>query len=58
MTTGEPTCESHAWASVGVVVRDGDVQRVWECEQCPAWTAERFDPAHEQPWDETWLAER
>ncbi|WP_336038025.1 hypothetical protein [Halobacterium yunchengense] len=54
----EETCERHAWASVGVVARDGGVQRIWECEHCPVWTAEQFDAAHEQPWDETWLAER
>lgn len=56
MSTDEP-CETHAWASVGVVTREGSVYRVWECENCPVWTLEPFDPAHEQPWDETWLAE-
>lgn len=52
------TCEHHAWASVGVVTREGTVCRIWECEQCPAWTAERFASATERPWDDTWLAER
>ncbi len=55
---GEPTCTTHAWASVGVVTRDDSVCRIWECEQCPVWTTEPFDPAFELPWDETWLAER
>jgi hypothetical protein len=51
-------CDRHAWASAGVVVRDGAVCRIWECEDCPAWTAEELDDAHEQPWEGTWLAER
>ena len=51
-------CDRHAWASAGVVVRDGVVCRIWECEDCPAWTAEELADAHEQPWDETWLSER
>ena len=54
----EPTCETHAWASVGVVVREGGVNRIWECENCPVWTAEPFADEHERPWDDTWLAER
>ncbi|MDX5989640.1 MULTISPECIES: hypothetical protein [Haloferax] len=53
-----PTCETHAWASVGVVIRDGTVYRVWECENCPVWTLEPFDPDYERDWDDTWLAER
>ena len=52
------TCETHAWASVGVVTRERSVYRIWECENCPVWTAEPFDPDHEQPWEDTWLAER
>jgi hypothetical protein len=52
------TCETHTWASVGVVIRDGTVYRVWECENCPVWTLEPFDPDHERDWDDTWLAER
>jgi hypothetical protein len=51
-------CGTHAWASVGVVSRAGEVARIWECERCPAWTAEAFDPEDERPWDDTWLAER
>lgn len=51
-------CESHTWASVGVVTRDGAVCRIWECENCPVWTVEQFDPDHERPWNDTWLAER
>ena len=50
-----PTCETHTWASVGVVIRDGTVYRVWECENRPVWT---FDPDYERDWDDTWLAER
>jgi hypothetical protein len=56
--SGVELCETHVWASVGVVTRDGTVSRIWECEQCRAWTAEPFDPDHEVPWDETWLSER
>jgi hypothetical protein len=51
-------CDRHTWASVGVVTRDGTVGRVWECENCPVWTTESFDPAHELAWDDTWLAGR
>jgi hypothetical protein len=51
-------CESHTWASVGVVTRDGTVSRIWECENCPVWTEEQFNPEHERSWDDTWLAER
>lgn len=52
------TCETHTWATVGVVVRDGSICRVWECENCPVWTVEPFDTEHEQAWDDTWLADR
>jgi hypothetical protein len=51
------TCETHAWASVGVVTRGETVQRIWECENCPVWTTEPFDPEYEREWDDTWLAE-
>ncbi|MHB9288767.1 hypothetical protein ACKVMT_17190 [Halobacteriales archaeon Cl-PHB] len=54
----ESTCETHTWATAGVTSRAGDVQRIWECEDCPVWTAEPFDPDHERPWDDTWLADR
>jgi hypothetical protein len=54
----EDTCETHAWTSVGVVVREGSVCRIWECEDCPAWTADSFDPQYERSWDDTWLADR
>ena len=54
----DPTCETHAWASVGVVIRDGSVYRAWVCENCPVWTLEPFDPDYGQDWDDTWLAER
>lgn len=54
----EELCERHDWASVGIVTRNDAVQRVWACENCPAWTAEQFDREHEQAWDDTWLAER
>ncbi|WP_162224670.1 hypothetical protein [Halorussus amylolyticus] len=54
----DETCERHAWASVGVVTRAGSVCRIWECENCPVWTAEQFDPDHERLWADTWLAER
>jgi len=56
MPTNE-TCERHAWASVGVVHRES-VRRVWECERCPVWTLEPFDPEYELAWSETWLAEQ
>ena len=56
--SGDPTCETHAWASVGVVTRDGSVCRIWECENCPVWTAEPFEAEYERPWDDTWLAGR
>ena len=48
----------HAWASAGVVAREGGVHRIWECEDCPAWTAEELEPVSELPWDETWLSDR
>lgn len=51
-------CETHTWATLGVVTRDETVHRIWECEDCPVWTAEPFDPADEKPWENTWLAER
>ena len=51
-------CDRHAWASAGVVAREGGVHRIWECEDCPAWTAEELEPASELPWDETWLSDR
>ncbi|MFC7251066.1 hypothetical protein ACFQJ5_14615 [Halomicroarcula sp. GCM10025324] len=54
----EDYCDRHTWASVGVVARHDGVGRIWECENCPVWTTETFDRAHEQAWDDTWLAER
>jgi len=51
-------CDRHAWAAAGVAVREGNVCRIWECEDCPAWTAETLDPANEQPWEDTWISER
>jgi hypothetical protein len=51
-------CERHVWASVGVVDRAGSIRRIWECEDCPAWTTEPFDPEYEQAWNDTWLADR
>lgn len=54
----EAVCERHVWASVGVVLRDESVCRVWECEDCPVWTTEPFDPDYERDWDDTWLADR
>lgn len=51
-------CENHVWASVGVVTCDRSVRRVWECEDCPVWTTEPFDPEYELAWDDTWLADR
>jgi hypothetical protein len=51
-------CDAHAWASVGLVTRGGTIHRVWECEQCGAWTAEPFDPERERAWDDTWLSKR
>ena len=56
--SGEKLCETHVWASVGVTSREGNVCRIWECERCPAWTAEPFDSELQIPWDETWLSER
>jgi len=56
--SGEKLCEIHVWASVGVTYREGNVCRIWECERCPAWTAEPFDSELQIPWDETWLSER
>ena len=56
--TADETCETHAWASVGVVNREGSIGRVWKCERCPAWSVEPFDPDYETPWADTWLAER
>ncbi|WP_254838622.1 hypothetical protein [Natronomonas marina] len=56
--SGEEICETHVWASLGVVSRQGAVRRIWECERCPVWTAEPFDPDHELSWDDTWLSER
>jgi hypothetical protein len=52
----EALCDRHVWASVGVTNKDGRISRIWECEQCQAWTAEPFDPDLEIPWDETWLS--
>jgi hypothetical protein len=51
-------CETHVWASVGVVTREGTVCKIWECENCPAWTAEPFDPDAERDWEATWLSGR
>jgi hypothetical protein len=51
-------CDTHAWASVGVVTREETVCTVWTCENCPVWTREPFAPEHELAWDETWLSER
>lgn len=56
--SGADRCATHTWATVGVVSRDGTVSRIWECENCPAWTAEPFEPDAEFAWDDTWLAER
>jgi hypothetical protein len=55
--SGEESCETHVWASVGVATRDGTVCRIWECERCHVWTAEPFDPDRERDWDDTWLSE-
>jgi hypothetical protein len=52
------TCERHTWASAGVVDREGSIYRVWECEDCPVWTAQPFEADHERQWDDTWLSER
>lgn len=54
----EERCETHVWASVGITTRSGQVSRIWECEQCRAWTAEPFNPDLEIGWDETWLSDR
>ncbi|WP_436925021.1 hypothetical protein [Halosimplex amylolyticum] len=51
-------CDQHVWAALGIVSRDGSVSRVWECEDCPVWTTEPFDPEYERDWDDTWLAGR
>lgn len=56
--SGEELCETHAWASVGVVTRGETVCRIWECEQCQGWTAEPFDPEFEISWNDTWLSDR
>lgn len=51
-------CAEHAWVSIGVTDTDGDVARVWACENCPAWSRQRLDPEAEIDWADTWLAER
>lgn len=56
--SSKATCETHAWASVGVVSEAGTVYRIWECENCPVWTKEPFEPGYEREWTATWLAER
>ena len=57
-TDAEPTCETHAWASLGVVSEENGVAEVWRCENCPAWTREPLRAAAELSWDETRLSER
>ena len=52
------SCDVHVWTSLGVTARDGEISRVWECEQCSAWTVESLEPKSEIPWEETWLAEQ
>jgi hypothetical protein len=52
------TCETHVWASVGVVNREGTVCKIWECENCPVWAAEPFQSEFERGWEDTWLSER
>lgn len=54
---GAERCETHVWASVGITTRDGEVTRIWECEQCQAWAAEPFDPDLEVAWGDLWLSE-
>lgn len=56
--SADVTCETHVWASVGIVTRRETVCRIWECEQCQVWTAEPFDPELERAWDDTWQSER
>lgn len=51
-------CEEHAWASIGVTVIEGEVTRLWACENCPAWSRQPLDPAAEIDWADTWLAGR
>jgi hypothetical protein len=50
-------CQTHAWASVGVTNVDGDVVRVWTCENCPAWSKEPLDAERELDWADTKLSE-
>ena len=50
-------CETHAWASVGVLHLDGAPRRIWVCENCPAWTGEPLRDEDRIPWPETWLSE-
>ena len=56
--TDTDLCEKHIWASVGVATREGTICRIWECEQCPGWTAEPFEADTEVAWDDTWMAAR
>lgn len=56
--SGAATCDTHAWASLGVVSDEGTVFRIWECENCQVWTMEPFDTDYRLPWDDTWLADR
>ena len=51
-------CDEHAWASIGVTVIDGEVNRVWACENCPAWSRHPLDPDAEVDWADTWLSGR
>lgn len=51
-------CTEHAWASIGVTVVDGEVTRVWACENCPAWSRQALAGDTEVDWAETWLSER
>ena len=51
-------CAEHAWASIGVTVVDGEVVRLWACENCPAWSRQPLEAENEVDWAETWLAGR
>ncbi|MFB6185169.1 MAG: hypothetical protein ABEI96_11490 [Haloarculaceae archaeon] len=50
-------CETHAWTSIGVTHVEGDVVRIWVCENCPTWTEELLPADREVPWDDTRLSE-
>jgi hypothetical protein len=56
MSLDPSECPEHVWASVGVTVIGDQVNRIWNCERCAAWTNEPLEEDRRVEWSETALS--